>query len=78
MNLSNLKRSIFALLAVFSIAGLSNPASAGGVYFGINLELIGGPLDLRLDKNCASHHYRFRACRLATISKMARTATALD
>ena len=51
MSLSNLKRTVFALLTVLGIAGLSNPASAGGGYFGINLELMGGPLDLRFDKD---------------------------
>lgn len=50
MNLSNLKRSVFALIAVLGIAGFSSPASAGGVYFGINLELVGGPIDLRFDR----------------------------
>ena len=51
MTQSNLKRTVFALLTVLGIAGLSNPASAGGVYLGINLELMGGPLDLRFDKD---------------------------
>ena len=40
----NLRRAITALLAVLGIAfACSSPASAGGLYFGINLELVGGP-----------------------------------
>ena len=52
MNLIQIKRSLFALLAVLGMTfGCSGNASAGGVYFGINFELVGGPIDLRPDKD---------------------------
>ena len=39
----NLRRFTLALLAVLGLTlACSSPASAGGLYFGINLELIGG------------------------------------
>ena len=48
----NLRRAITALLAILGIAfACSSPASAGGLYFGINLELVGGPQDLQFDKS---------------------------
>jgi hypothetical protein len=42
--MTQLKRSLVALLTVLGIAlTCSSPANAGGLYFGINLEVIGGP-----------------------------------
>ena len=48
----NLRRAITALLAILGIAfACSSPASAGGLYFGVNLELVGGPPDLQFGKS---------------------------
>ena len=52
MNCRNLKRSALALIAILGLTlACSSPASAGGLYFGINLELIGGPQDLQFGKD---------------------------
>ena len=51
----NLRRTITALLVVLGLTfALQSPASAGGVYFGINFEIIGTPQDLQL-----SNSFRF-------------------
>lgn len=51
MNRWNLKRSALALIVVLGmICACSSPASAGGVYFGINFELVGGPPDFQFDR----------------------------
>jgi hypothetical protein len=40
----NFKRFALALFAVLGLTlALSSPANAGGLYFGINLEVVGGP-----------------------------------
>ncbi len=44
MNHGNLKRSTLALLTFLGMAfAFSSNANAGGLYFGINLEVVGGP-----------------------------------